>query len=244
MTHLQRCFVLACCSLVVLQAHAQTRPRTTTSKRELAFGAMLGPIMTVTASEGLFNYTNYTPPGLGVRWGINGGVRVRYNGSDARNPGFGLIGEARYTSMWHSDNGKDPRFTYNARYSMITVSGGVEQAIGSGRTRPFIGLTIDVNAIAPGSLTTTLFDGTTYHSSTTDLTGTVWQLRFGVTPRIGVRAQLAKRMMLETIIAYQVVNLVNRADYAPKNALIDQYGKEALLSHAWMNLGLSWLLKN
>ena len=104
-------------------------------------------------------------------------------------------------------------------------------------------LTVDVNEIAPGSLTTTTKDSLGNQSSaSSDLTGSVWQLRFGVTPRIGVITRLSNALSLDVSLHYQAVNLVNRANQTPKNKLLDPFGNEPLISQMNAFIGVTWTL--
>lgn len=248
--NLLRCFlVVACVTVVGALASAQTPAAKPAAKKALApvsgvsFGASIGVPLMVSASDYFYNYADYSPAGLGLRWGIAGALRMRIAGIDKGNAGFAVIADARYTTLWHNTTATPPlNISSNARFGMLSFGVGLEQAFGSGRMQPFFGLTVDVNAIEPGTVRATTLDSTGYHTVTTNLAGDVWQLRFGVTPRLGIRTMLTRSLSLDVTAAYQIANIINRADLTPKNYLLDEHGREALLSNASLSIGFMWTM--
>lgn len=209
----------------------------------VAFGASLGAPMMVSASDYFYNYSDYNPAGLGLRYGIAGALRMRIAGIDKTNPTFAIIADARYTTLWHSTAATPTSSTTsNARYGMLSFGFGLEQALGSGRTQPFFGLTVDVNAIEPGTVSSTTLTASGYHTVSNNLAGDIWQLRFGVTPRMGIRAMLSRQLAFDVTAAYQIVNILNRADNTPKNYLLDEHGRESLLTSASISLGIMYTM--
>lgn len=228
-----------------IRAQMPAAPRTVTvaPAGNVAFGASIGVPMMVSASEYFYNYGDYTPPGLGLRFGLAGSARMRIGGIDRANPAFAIIAESRYATIWHSSTPAGPsQATTSARFGMLSFGLGFEQAFGAGRAQPFFGLTLDVNAIEPGSVRTTYLDNTGYHTTSGNLAGDAWQLRFGVTPRMGIRAAINRALAIDVTAAYRIANIVNRADYTPKNYLLDEHGREALLTDASLSLGFLWTM--
>ncbi len=222
---------------------SQTTPATSPSS--VSIGAFSGFSMVISSPDYFYNYSDYAPPGLGLRYGMCGMLKGEVSHIVRTSPDFSLVGEIRYSNIFNSSGfSGTPLTSTSAELGMLSFGFGVEQAINSGgRTSPYFGLTLDINEVAPGSLTTTTKDSLGRQTSTTtNLAGAVWQMRFGVTPRIGVLTHLTNALALDVSVHYQVVNLANRADQTPKNGLLDPFGKEPLISQMNAFIGVMWTL--
>jgi hypothetical protein len=204
----------------------------------------MGLAMAISGPDYFYNYNDYAPPGLGLRYGLTGELRMKVTNFMKTAQNLSLVGGIKYTNIFHtSDYSASSNFSADAVFGMMSFGVGFEQAINMGRTLPYFGLTLDFNEIAPGSVTVTTRDSAgNNHSATMNLSGNVWQLRFGVTPRIGFMVRLARNFSFDASLSYSVINLINRADQTPKNYMVDQYGKEPILSQMNMLLGVDWAL--
>jgi len=75
-----------------------------------------------------------------------------------------------------------------------------------------------------------------------NLAGDVWQLRFGISPRVGFLTRLTRSLTLDAALQYQIINLINRQDDTPKNNLLDPFGRESLITQMNFMIGVMWAL--
>jgi len=234
-------------ALFACTASAQTappKPASTVQGTTVWLSGGFGLAMAISGPDFFYNYNDYAPPGLGLRYGMTGEARLKVTNFIRTAQNLSLVAGVKYTNIFHtSDYSTSSNFSANAVFGMLSFGIGFEQAINMGRTLPYFGLTLDFNEIAPGSATITTRDTAgNNHSVTKNLSGDIWQLRFGVTPRIGFMVRLARNLSFDASVSYAVINLINRADQTPKNFMVDQYGKEPLLSQVNMLFGVNWAL--
>ncbi|HET7152372.1 MAG TPA: hypothetical protein VFJ29_01295 [Candidatus Kapabacteria bacterium] len=236
------------CFLVIASfaatANAQNAPKLLERGTQVWISGGFGLAMAISGPDYFYNYNDYAPPGLGLRYGMTGEARLKVTNFIRTAQNLSLVTGIKYTNIFHtSDYSTSSNFSANAVFGMLSFGIGFEQAINMGRTLPYFGLTLDFNESAPGSVTVTTRDTAgNNHSVTKNLSGDIWQLRFGVTPRLGFMVKLARNLSFDASVSYQVINLINRADQTPKNFLTDQYGKEPLLSQMNLLFGINWAL--